>query len=145
MSKYLAAAWLLLSVAANAADIDAIKGDYVFASYQLSLGSDIALNFDSLGVKGATLQIRADGTLRRELQLQSGASAVSEGRIVELKIEGSGGYFIAEWLEYSYPVKEEFTLTPDGFSYVIRFDNPSDAARYGGQEQATLKRASGRD
>jgi hypothetical protein len=51
---------------------------------------------------------------------------------------------MAQWPDMKYPVKEEFTVIPSGLKYVIHFTNPADAMRYGGKEEATLKRIDGR-
>jgi hypothetical protein len=137
-----AAAFMVCSgTVANSAEIDAISGRYVYTSYKATLRNGASLNLQQLGAKSATLEILPNMVLRMEMRMLNGTSTITKARILELKTSGSRGYFVAHWPDMKFPVKEEFTVIPNGLRYIIHFTDPSDAMRYGGKEEATLKRA----
>ena len=138
-------AFLLCSGAvANSAEIDAITGRYVYTSYKATLRNGGSFSLQQLGAKSATLEIFPHMMLRMEMRMLNGTSTITQAKILELKTSGSRGYFLAQWPDMKSPVKEEFTVIPNGLKYIIHFTDPSDAMRYGGREEATLKRADGR-
>jgi hypothetical protein len=138
--KYCVTTLLFISTAAFSAEIDAISGHYVYDSYKTTLRNGVSLSLQQLGAKSATLEILPNMALRMEMRMLNGTSTVTKAKILELKTAGSRGYFLAQWPDMKYPVKEEFTVTPTGLRYVIHFTNPADAMRYGGKEEATLTR-----
>lgn len=135
-----AAAFLSTSTAANPAEIDAISSRYAYESYKATLRNGRSLSLHQLGAKSATLEIFSNMALRMEIRMLNGTFTVTEAKILEFKTFGSRGYFLAQWPDMKYPVKEEFTVIPNGLKYTIRFTDPADAMRYGGKEEATLKR-----
>jgi hypothetical protein len=139
-----AAAFLSCSGVATSAEIDAITGRYDYASYKTTFWNGASLSLRQLGATSATLEIFPNMTLRMEMKMLNGTSTITKAKILELKTSGSQGYFVAQWPDMKYPVKEEFTVIPDGLKYVIHFTNPADAMRYGGREVATLRKTGGR-
>jgi hypothetical protein len=139
-----AAAFLSTSGAVSSAEIGAIAGRYVYDSYKATLRNGASLSLRQLGAKSATLEILPNMALKMEMKMLNGTSTITTAKILELSTSGSRGYFMAQWPDMKYPVKEEFTVIPSGLKYVIHFTNPADAMRYGGKEEATLKRIDGR-
>ncbi len=128
------------SGAVSSAEIDAITGRYVYDSYKATLRNGTSLSLRQLGAKSATLEILPNMVLRMEMRMLNGTSTVTKARILEIKTSELRGYFVAQWPDMKSPVKEEFTVIPNGLKYIIHFTDPSDAMRYGGKEEATLKR-----
>ena len=76
------------------------------------------------------------------MHMRDGSDHVSNARILELHLDQGAGYWIAQWPEMAYPVRKDFRMEGGTFSYVIRFDEPTDVYRYGGREQGVLRRVS---
>jgi hypothetical protein len=141
MKNFAVAVFLLASTAARSAEIDLISGQYIYEAYRTTLRNGTALSLQRLGAQSATLAILPNMTLRMDMKMLDGTTTVTKAKILELKVSGQTGYFIAQWPDMNYPVREDFTFTSTRLSYIIRFTNSSDAMRYGSQEEATLKRA----
>jgi hypothetical protein len=119
-----------------------ISGTYVYDTYVFTSPDGQSSGLEALGAKGASLEIINGNAIRMTMHMRDGSDHVSNARILELHLDQGGGYWIAQWPEMTYPVRKDFRMDGGTFSYVIRFDDPTDVYRYGGMEQGVLRRVS---
>lgn len=139
----LVAALLIFSFEAIASDIDRIVGRYEYLDYSFILQDGEVKGFESLGAKGATLEIHRDMTVILAMQMADGALRTQQARIVKLDIVGNKGFWLARWPDVSGLVRKDFTTNDGVISYQITFSEENGPVLNGLKEEGMLKKISG--
>jgi hypothetical protein len=140
MKQMVLAVLVMFSGMSYATDIDAISGKYTYEKYKTTLRNGASLSLQNLGAKSAAIEISRSMKATLTMNMLDGRDVIAEAKIIEVKVSGSRGYFVAHWPDMNAPVREEFKLTDDGLTYFINFTNPSDPMQYGAREEAELRR-----
>lgn len=141
--------WLLLAIlivlspGAIATSVGQIAGIYEYTNYSFSLPNGEMKGFESLGAKGATLEIRADKTISLTMQMVSGERRVELAKIVKFKIVGNKGYWLARWPDVPGLVRKDFTIDRGIISYEIIFSKENGQTLNGVREKGTLTKITG--
>jgi hypothetical protein len=117
-----------------------IVGKYRYETYQLTLPSGRTVGLEAHGARSAKSEIKADYSVVLHMHLSDGRTVVGTAKIVEIRIDGTRGYFVQKWPEMTYPVRTEIELITNGMTYINRFENREDPSRFGMTERATLTR-----
>lgn len=136
--KRLLFAVIALSHHAGATNVGQIAGKYEYESYSFTLPNGEVRGFDSLGAKGANLEIRADKTILLTMHMIGGEAEVERAKIVKLQIVGNKGHWLAKWPEVPGLVRKDFTIDHGIISYEIIFTKENGPVLNGVRENGTL-------
>jgi hypothetical protein len=70
----------------------------------------------------------------------AGNPIVQSAKVLEAHFVSGKGYWVAQWPDMTYPVRANVTLVGGVLTSDSRFDDRSDALRYGSTERAVLRR-----
>jgi hypothetical protein len=135
--------WLALifvSARASAGDLAAIAGHYAYSEYSVTFPNGRVLHLKDLGAVSAVLDIN-ENTLTLRMTMRSGQVVTESAKILETHLSNGSGYWLAQWPDMAYPVKAQISVQGTTLASVTKFDNSSDAERYGSVESATLTKA----
>jgi len=143
--KILVAVFATLVTAAPswAADAVAIAGRYRYEQYVVTLPNGRVIGLKDLGATDAILEITSSGTITLRMTLSSGKEVNQSAKMVSLRFSQGKGYWIAQWPDMSYPVRAEISIAGGVLTSDTRFDDRSDAERFGSTEHAVLKKILG--
>jgi hypothetical protein len=133
---------LLLSDLGMAGDVSAVAGHYRYEQYAVTLPNGRMLGLKDLGASEAFLDVSQDGITLRII-MKAGNTVVQTAKLIDSHIVNGVGYWLVQWPDMRTPVKAQITLKGDVLTSESRFDDKSDAERYGSIERAVLKRVSG--
>lgn len=123
----------------SASDTTNLFGQYTYEEYSFEWPTGRSTSFKELGASGATLEISCDMSITLTMHMLNGTEHLSRAQILELYLKGDTGHLIAKWPEMAYAVRKDFTLHGNTLRYVIRFNEPFDAFRYGGVDRGLLR------
>ena len=128
---------------ATAGDLSALSGHYRYDEYQVTLPNGRVLGLKDLGAAKAFLDISGTGTITLRMTMKGGDTVTQTAKILDAHVAQGKGYWIARWPDMSKPVKTQITLVAGTLTSDTRFDDPSDAERYGSVEHAVLDKVDG--
>lgn len=125
---------------ASLAPLQQLAGQYNYEYYRLIMLSGRMLGLKELGATSATLDIDAQGTLTLRMKMTNGKTITQIARILEVKLDGNNGYWIAQWPDMSYPVDTNISFEGNKLINRTQFENTADTPRFGSVEEALLRR-----
>ena len=117
-----------------------IAGRYAYTEYRITLANGRVLHLADLGADKATIDITGKGNIILRMHMRDGRAVVSEGKVLDASISSRRGYCVVKWPEMTYSVRAELLVHGDELRSETRFDDRSDAPRYGSVESAVLER-----
>lgn len=144
MMKFIALmAMALLAVPApQETALDRLVGDYVYEDYRLVLPGERTVGLEYLGIASSKLSMTGSGTITVENSMCDGSVVRQSGRILEVRLTGESGYWVAKWPDVRTSVQTRFKIEEGGLSYETRFQDPLDPRTYGHTEISRLRRLS---
>jgi hypothetical protein len=134
------AALLVFSGSCWADGLASIAGRYAYTEYRLTLANGRVLNLADIGADRATLDITGKGSVILRMHMRNGHDVLAEGKVLDVSISGRRGYCVVKWPYMTYSVRAELLVHGDELRSETRFDDRSDAPRYGSVESAVLQR-----